>query len=652
MTKKDGLQVMELDDMYNLENLQEACLGPDGKTVVYVVSHVDKATETETASLWLLTLDTGRTKRLTWGQEKDMNPAWSPDGKQIAYLSSLLENSQIYVVPVEGGKAWQLTSLQQGVASGPVWSPDGKAIAFSARSNKPARDPRRPYRITRHIYRYDGLGYLDDEAQSIFVISVATGELKQLTKDECHNTSPLWSPDGLDILYLSQFAPHSHAIFRAVKIANLHGEIQEVIQNIGYGQTANWMPDGERIVFTGTAEDRVYQSKYDLWVINRDGSNPQCRTAGLKMGVNGVMQGDSPSIWIFQDVPVQVSSDGAKAFINVQDGGLRYIYEVALKGPESWHPIVTGKDRTTWLLDSDDHHLLFAVSTYNDPANLFISELDGSDEKQLTHINQEFLSEIDLPEIEHLEFKGSDGEPVEGWFLKPTGGKAPYPTVLYIHGGPFVGMGYLFGFDYHVLAGAGYAVLMINQRGSSGYGDGFSTKILNDWGHLDYEDLMAGVNHAIEKGLVDPSRMGVCGLSGGGYLSCWIIGHTDRFKAAVPENPVTNWFSMYGVSDIGPYFSTVEVGGKPHEVYETYKTTSPVTYAHHCKTPTLLLVGERDYRCPAEEAEQFYSVLKANNCIVEMVRFPASSHLESVIGSPIIRRAQTEALRDWMKAYV
>jgi len=387
-------------------------------------------------------------------------------------------------------------------------------------------------------------------------------------------------------------------------------------------------------------------------VINRDGSNPQCRTAGLKMGVNGVMQGDSPSMWIFQDRPVQVTSDGAKAFVNVQDGGLRHIYEVALEGPESCRPIVISKDRTAWLLDSNGRHLLFAVSTYNDPANLFISKLDGSGETQLTHINQEFLSEIDLPEIDQLEFKGSDGEPVEGWLMKPTGGKAPYPTILYIHGGPFVGMGYLFGFDYHVLAGAGYAVLMINQRGSSGYGDGFSTKILKDWGHLDYEDLMAGVDHAITKGLVDPLRMGVCGLSGGGYLSCWIVGHTDRFKAAVPENPVTNWFTMYGVSDIGPYFSGVEVGGKPHAAYETYKSTSPITYAHQCKTPTLLLVGERDCRCPAEEAEQFYNILKANDCVVEMVRFPASFHLESVIGSPIIRHAQTEALRDWMKRYV
>jgi dipeptidyl aminopeptidase/acylaminoacyl peptidase len=203
-----------------------------------------------------------------------------------------------------------------------------------------------------------------------------------------------------------------------------------------------------------------------------------------------------------------------------------------------------------------------------------------------------------------------------------------------------------------MLCGAGYAVLMVNHRASTGYGDEFSTAIKGDWGNLDYTDLMAGVDYAIARGIADPERLGVCGLSGGGNLTCWTIGQTDRFKAAVPENPVTNWISFYGVSDIGPWFAVEQMGGHPHEIPEVYVRCSPITYAHRCKTPTLLIQGEHDWRCPAEQSEQFYTVLKANGCTVEMLRLPKASHAGTIVGAPINRRIHNEALLDWMDRYV
>ena len=236
--------------------------------------------------------------------------------------------------------------------------------------------------------------------------------------------------------------------------------------------------------------------------------------------------------------------------------------------------------------------------------------------------------------------------------MLPPGGTAPHPLVLYIHGGPHSGFGHIFSFDFQMLAGAGYAVLFVNQRGSTGYGDEFASQIIGDWGNHDYHDLIAGVDAAIARGLADPERMGVCGLSGGGNLACWIVGQTDRFKAAVPENPVTNWLSFYGVSDIGPWFATAELGGAPHEIPEVYQRCSPITYAHRCSTPTLLIQGEADYRCPAEQSEQFYTVLKANGCVAEMLRLPGSSHASSIRGAPPLRRAQNEALLEWMQRYV
>jgi dipeptidyl aminopeptidase/acylaminoacyl peptidase len=236
--------------------------------------------------------------------------------------------------------------------------------------------------------------------------------------------------------------------------------------------------------------------------------------------------------------------------------------------------------------------------------------------------------------------------------MKPAEGAAPYPTILDIHGGPHGAYGRIFHFDTQLLCGAGYAVLMVNHRASTGYGNEFSTAIKGDWGNLDYKDLMAGVDFVIAKGWADADRLGVCGLSGGGNLTCWTVGQTRRFKAAVPENPVTNWVSFYGVSDIGPWFAVEELGGHPHEIPEIYVKCSPITYAHTCTTPTLLIQGEHDWRCPPEQSEQFYTVLKVNGCIAEMVRLPNSSHGATIVGAPTIRKAHNEALLDWMNRYV
>ncbi len=264
----------------------------------------------------------------------------------------------------------------------------------------------------------------------------------------------------------------------------------------------------------------------------------------------------------------------------------------------------------------------------------------------------DWLASVKLPTVEHLHFKGSDGAAVEGWICLPPEGEAPYPTVLYIHGGPHGAFGNIFHFDTQMLCGAGYAVLLVNHRASTGYGDEFSTAIKGDWGNLDYNDLMAGVDTAIAQGYTDGDKLGCCGLSGGGNLSCWIVANTRRFKAAVPENPVTNWVSMYGVSDISAWFAVEELGGAPHEIPEIYAKCSPITNAHTCTTPTLMLQGEHDWRCPAEQSEQFYTTLKANGCTVEMVRFPNSSHAASIYGAPAIRTAQNDALLGWMNQYV
>ena len=646
---KDKTRTMEPEDIFRLRFLLDAKLSPDGKTVAYSVSRVDPE-DKEHEAIWLHSLETGEARQLTSGEAKDSSPRWSPDGGRIAFVSERGEKAQVYAIPTRGGEARHLTSMPQGVAGAPDWSPDGKKIAFTAGSQEEPRDPSKPYRVRRNIYRFDGMGYLQDVLKDIYVVPAKGGKAKRFTEDGFNNANPRWSPDGKALLFLAGMFPGSHRSMSGIKKVDLEGKVTEVVGDWGFASAAEWLPGGG-IVFIGNPVDLPGGTHNRLWVVDSDGGEPECRSQGLERQVGGRLQGDMPVSASWGVPRISVSEDGGHAYMIVQDGGTVQIYRFSLAGPESWEPVVCG-ERCCVLLDGGGESLVYAVSTLNDPSDLFVAGIDGEDERRLTELNEKFLSGIDLPGHERLGFKGADGVDVEGWIMTPAAREAPYPTVLYIHGGPHSAFGHVFSFDFQMLAGAGYAVLFVNHRASTGYGDDFSTRIIGDWGGPDYGDLMAGVDHAIEKGLADPDRLGCCGLSGGGNLTCWIVGHTDRFKAAVPENPVTNFRSFYGVSDIGPWFAVRELGGHPHEIPEVYARCSPITYAHKCTTPTLLVQGENDYRCPAEQSEQFYAILKANGCPVEMVRLPGSPHVGSMGGPPAIRRAQNEALLGWMNRYV
>jgi len=651
MTIDSPQRTMQPDDLFRLNFLMDARLSPDGKMVAYSVSRTqgEKDKEKDCAAIWLVSLETGEARQLTAGQANDSTPSWSPDGKRIAFLSNRADKPQIYVIAVDGGEAQVLTSLPQGVGGGPVWSPDGKYIAFTAPPQGEPRAPNAPYRVTRHIYRSDGIGYLDDTAQSIYIIAAEGGEARQLTKDGCQNVNPQWSPDGQQILYLVLMRPDSHRFETGLRVVTLDGTVRMLVEEWGSVASAAWLPNGG-VVFAGVPEGRPIGTQNKVWILNGEERQPVCRSEALQFNAAGRFQADMMAFRGWQPRTV-VAGNGHHAYMQVQVGGSMPIYRIALDGPESCEPLITG-ERACFLLDADDEHVLFASSTVNSPPDLFVANADGTGERQLTQLNAEMLAALSLPALEHLVFPGSDGTQVEGWLMKPPGRRPPYPTILYIHGGPHTAFGHIFHFDFHMLAGAGYAVLFINHRASTGYGDAFATAIKGDWGNLDYHDLMAGVNAAIHAGLADPDRLGCCGLSGGGNLSCWIVGQTNRFKAAVPENPVTNWVSFYGCSDIGPWFAVEELGGKPHEIPDIYRRCSPITYAHRCTTPTLLVQGESDYRCPAEQSEQFYAVLKANGCTVEMLRLPNSPHGGAIAGPPMVRRAQNEALLNWMNKYV
>lgn len=649
MEEHKSKRAFEIDDLFRFSYVTEAQLSPNGNQVVYTLMRTDAAQEQQRSNLWLYNLENDACTQLTFGEWEDYAPTWSPDGKSLAFLSNRDGNAQIYLIYLCGGEARRLTMLPQGCSDPLIWSSDGEHLAFCAAPEiKP--DPAKPYRVTRSVYRYDGAGYIDRFIRQIYVLQVKDSRVEQLTADEWNHTPTAWSPDSKEVLYLASMNPDSIFISAWIKAVNLQGESRTILSNEwGIIHNATWLADG-KLAFAGVPAGRLYGTKNDLWVMDQDERTIECRTTSLKNVIDGRLHDDLPVPWSISPPPILPADDGTEAVICVQNGGQVNVYQVSLSGPQSAQLLASG-DRFCFPLSRSGDKAVLGVSNLFDPTQLYLLNITERQERQITHLNQALLSEIQLPELQNIHFKSIDGVEVEGWLMLPEG-EAPYPTILHIHGGPHAAYGHSFFFDFLTLAGAGYAVLFINHRGSTGYGNAFATGTNSDWGNLDYQDLMAGVDHAIKQGIADPERLGCCGVSGGGYLSCWIVGHTDRFKAAVPENPVTNFVSFYGTGDLGPVFAVREMGGKPHEVPSTYTRCSPITYAHQCKTPTLLVVGEEDYRCPIEQAEQFYTVLKANGCTVEMVRFPKSSHNGATHGTFATRRMHNQALVEWMDRYV
>ncbi len=510
------------DDLFSLSFLHSVAPSPSGTQIAYALSEYDADSDMDFQNIWLLDGKSGSIRQLTYGTGSNTQPAWSPDGQTLAFLSDSGEQTQIYLLSLNGGEAHQLTTLPQGVAGGPDWSPDGSSIAFSATKGREAPvDPTAPYRVTRHVYRFDGMGYLDALIQDLYLVSVADGGIRQLTDDVNHNTAPRWSPDGRRLLFTVGMRPDTHANYApelaVIDLSDASVSMPEVdvFVSAQWGDAspmASWLPDSRHVAFVGQAKGLPIGSKSDLFIVDSEGGLPEKRTAGFPVGVGGRMQPDMPAAAFFTANALPVSSDGDFAYVKVQMGGTIQIWRVALSGEESFSPVMDGDRSCLPLALSPAGDRLFAlVSTLHDPLNIFELDLSNHTERQLTAINADALGELAPPQVEHFIFKSVDDVSVEGWMLLPDGVSNPVPTVLYIHGGPHSAFGHLYHFDMQMLVGAGYGVLMINHRASTGYGDAFSTAIKGDWGTLDYADLMAGVDEAIACGWADPDRLGVCG---------------------------------------------------------------------------------------------------------------------------------------------
>ncbi len=636
------------DDIYEIKYVADAVLSPDGTLAAYVLSETigEGEEERQISSIWLIDTSGGKAKRLTQGNGSSYNPRFSASGKDLLFLSTRDKLPQIYCIPVSGGEAVALTDLPQG--AGPFdLSPDGKLIAFATASAPPPESGENSHtRIKRAWYRFDPLpGYLQDISQSLFVMK--PGEKPRVVAQaESMVMGFAFSPDSKQLAYLASGNPEQEFVEANLHIVKVTGKSNRlIVRNQRLNQVA-WKKDGKRLLCIGSVTGLADQAA--LLVVDPASGSISDRTTALDVMVGAGVQGHIP---VRLSSRLLVDDDNRWAFAAVTRGGEVHVNRISLDGRKSASPVSSG-EMLVHLQDRQGDNVLVITQNSITPPALSLMDIKSGELTALTHHNDTWHKQFQWPDVERIEVQSGCGVNIEGWVMTPKQVRAPYKTILTIHGGPHAGYGHGFWFDLHELVGAGYAVAFMNPRGSTGYGNKFSRSILGCWGDPEFEDFNKFLDELVRRKIAHKDKLGVTGISGGGHLSAWLIGHTNRFKAAVPEQGVYNMLSMWGTSDAGKALIELEIGGAIHKIPEKYWERSPLAYAHNCKTPTLLIQGENDIRCPMEQAEQFYTALEDHGCKVELIRLRNCNHGAQIGGRPALRRYRMNVQKDWFDRFI
>ena len=643
---------MKPDDLYRLAWADDPRVSPDGRTVAFTVLGLDEEKNDYSASIWLVPVDGSEApRRMTTGPKQDLAPRWSPDGTRLAFVSNRDEEpkaKQLYVIPVSGGEPLRLTELDEDVGE-VAWSPDGQRLAFSARVRDPEYEEedekrRRPRRFSRLQFKYDSEGWTGDRRRHLFVVPADGSEApRQLTEGDFEHQSPVWSPDGSRIAFTSA-RQEDWDIERVGHIYLLDpngGEPEQLTQGEFVFDAPAWSPDGSQIACRFSPGGFDFPRHGQIAVVDASTGEHRLLTTALDLNCAPYPPVREP-VWV-----------GESILFVLEDSGNNIPYRVPADGSGAPEPVMEGPIWVTGF-DWGGGQAVHTATTPTSLPEVF------SGEKQLSDVSSAFSSSVELSEPERFTAVSADGSEVEAWLIRPAGfeeGKR-YPVLLNIHGGPFTQYGNRFFDEFQVYAGAGYAVLYSNPRGSSGYSEAWGRAINGPveggpgWGTRDYEDCMAVVDTALERfDFLDPDRLGVLGGSYGGYMTSWIVSHTDRFKAACSERSVNNFVLEGGSSDIGWGFKGI-VGAFWFEAPDVYLKLSPSHYAENITTPLLIMHSENDLRCPVGHAEDLFAILRLLKRDVELVRFPAESHELTRSGSPLHRVMRFEVMLDWFGRYL
>jgi dipeptidyl aminopeptidase/acylaminoacyl peptidase len=617
-------------------------ISPDGSQVVYVSSRIDRARNRRVPSIWIVPADgSAAPKQLVDEAWSASAPRWSPDGKSIAFTSGRVMTdstgttgtqqpapgrAQLWTVAVTAGSPRRVSNVPNGV-SACTWSPNGTQFVCLSRTGPsdtlntgPERSDVRHY--TSITYKFNDTGWYDDKRSHLWVIDAASGAARQITSGDAWNdTDPQWSPDGSRIAFVSnrtgkEFDEGRNSDIWTVPVGG--GNLTKISTSPDRDASPVWSPDGKTIAFVSAEDEDAPQQLYVTESVG--GGTPRLVSKSLDL-IPGNLQWAENGKALFFDTGVKGELHVFR--VDVPTGTIRQV----TTGPRGVRAssISPASGRMAYLAN-DFQHL----------DDVYSASIDGKNEKKLTDVNGALWKTLNLASVERMTFKGAEGWDVDGFFVKPLGWTAgtKYPMILSIHGGPAGQYGVDWFHEFQVYAAKGYAVFFTNPRGSTGYGRKFQRGIELQWGGNDYIDIMNGVRAAVAANpWADTTRLGVTGGSYGGYMTNWIVGHTNLFKAAVTLRSISNFISDDGTRD-GAYGHKGDFGGDIFEKYDLYWERSPLKYVQNVTTPIMILHSDNDYRVPIEQGEQWFRGLKHFGKTAEIVFFPRENHNLTRTGEP------------------
>lgn len=648
---------LEPIDIFDLEYVSNPRISPDGEKIIYERNYFDIQTDREYSNLWIINADGRENRPLTTGNQNDFNAIWSKDQKTIFYQSNTDGSTQVYKMWLDKGNIAKISNTQRSL-SGLSVSPDGKWIACSmfvpatgkSFAQMPAKpdgakwnDP--PVFIDELVFRRDGSGYSKPGHRQLFLISSDGGSPIQMTATaHDHGGRLSWSKDGKSIYFSgnirddADYQPRNTELY---KIDLGSGEIDELTDRFGPDGNPVISPDGNTLAYLGFDDKKQGYQVSRLYIFDISSKKATLISGNFDQDIYDIEWGrDGKGLYFLYD------ENGNTKIGYVTLSGKITKKADNIGGTSLGRPYNSGSYSV-----SDNGMLAYTHSTPMEPADLAVIDTK-SKTTRLTHLNEDIFQFKKLGKVEEIWYESSyDQQKIQGWIVTPPDfdPDKKYPLLLEIHGGPFANYGDRFSAEIQFFASAGYVVLYTNPRGSTSYGEKFGNLIHHDYPNHDYEDLMTGVDEVIKKGYIGETRLFVTGGSGGGVLTAWIVGHTDRFRAAVVAKPVINWYSFVLTADMSSFFVDYWFPGKPWDEIENYMKRSPISYVGNVTTPTMIMTGEEDYRTPISETEQYYKALKLQKVETAMVRIPGSSH--GIASRPSNLIAKVVYILKWFETY-
>ncbi|WP_027726240.1 S9 family peptidase [Tuberibacillus calidus] len=651
-----GKRAITIDDLTQLKFVGTPKLSPDRRHVVYTMTEMNLEQNGYESALWLAKAGYSPRPLTTFKQKdkliKDHHPIWSPDGKSIYFLSNRTEKQQVWCLPLEGGEARLITDFEEGVEDF-VLSPDGTALICQVviKEEDPVEKENEDVTIvTRLRYLANGEGFIKGYTH-LFLFDLNDGSSKPLTSGAYNARSPRFSPDGRTFVYLkSRPNPEVNGYFNDIYKYDLEtGKSAKLYEGKGATYLPTVSPCGKWVAFNGHQGGEVSPKNIGLWILPFEGGDARLLTADWDRPLGNYVGTDASYDKGNDDYQWTEKSDALIFMTTV--GGNCILKQITLEGGVS--DVLPEAQGVITSFDINGDAIAYVKATPKRPGDVYFYQ--NGEALQLSQHNQAFFDSVELAEPEFFTFKGADDWEIEGWLLKPppcVPSKGKIPVVVEIHGGPHTAYGNIFHHEFQCLAANGYAVVYTNPRGSQGYGESFTAACVGDWGGKDYEDIMRGLDAALEKDPeLDRDALFVTGGSYGGFMTNTIITKTDRFKAAVTQRCISNIYSFFGTSDIGYYFGHRQLKADQWRDEDKIMAFSPIRHAQNVKTPTCIIHSEEDFRCPIEQAEQWYVALRRLGVETRFVRFKGENHELSRSGKPKNRLTRLHEIVNWFNKY-